>query len=144
MEFHAVQYWQRNTHTVFGVLKFNFNTDMKNRLAVLCVCVCVCVISCWILIDYFETPWIVAHQAPLSTEFSRQEYYSGLTFLLQGIFPIQGLNPHCISCIDKWILCHWATWEAQAVLKYSLLFCHFGRGLSTSVTCIIVLTSLYL
>ena len=109
-----------------------------------CVCVCVCVISCWILIDYFETPWIVAHQAPLSTEFSRQEYYSGLTFLLQGIFPIQGLNPHCISCIDKWILCHWATWEAQAVLKYSLLFCHFGRGLSTSVTCIIVLTSLYL
>ena len=23
------------------------------------------------------TPWIVAHQAPLSMEFSRQEYWSG-------------------------------------------------------------------
>ena len=28
----------------------------------------------------FETPWTVAHQAPLSMEFSRQEYWSGLPF----------------------------------------------------------------
>ena len=33
------------------------------------------------------TPWIVAHQAPLSMGFPRQEYWSGLYFLLQGIFP---------------------------------------------------------
>ena len=26
------------------------------------------------------TPWTVAHQAPLSVEFSRQEYWSGLPF----------------------------------------------------------------
>ena len=26
------------------------------------------------------TPWTVAHQAPLSTGFSRQEYWSGLLF----------------------------------------------------------------
>ena len=26
------------------------------------------------------TPWAVAHQAPLSMEFSRQEYWSGLPF----------------------------------------------------------------
>ena len=26
------------------------------------------------------TPWTVAHQAPLSTRFSRQEYWSGLPF----------------------------------------------------------------
>ena len=30
--------------------------------------------------DWFSTPWTLAHQAPLSTEFSRQEYWSGLTF----------------------------------------------------------------
>ena len=41
----------------------------------------------------FETPWAVACQAPLSVEFFRQEYRSGLPFLLQGIFPIQGSNP---------------------------------------------------
>ena len=34
----------------------------------------------------------LAHQAPLSTEFSRQEYWSGFHFLLQGIFLTQGLN----------------------------------------------------
>ena len=26
------------------------------------------------------TPWTAAHQAPLSTEFSRQEYWGGLQF----------------------------------------------------------------
>ena len=29
---------------------------------------------------------------PLSLEFSRQEYWSGLSFPLQAIFPTQGLN----------------------------------------------------
>ena len=28
----------------------------------------------------FEIQWIVAHQGPLSMEFSRQEYWSGLLF----------------------------------------------------------------
>ena len=36
------------------------------------------------------TLWTVARQAPLSVEFSRQEYWSGLHFLIQGIFPTQG------------------------------------------------------
>ena len=30
----------------------------------------------------FATPWTVAYQAPLSMGFSRQEYWSGLSFLL--------------------------------------------------------------
>ena len=28
--------------------------------------------------DYLATPWIAAHQAPLSLEFYRQEYWSGV------------------------------------------------------------------
>ena len=32
----------------------------------------------------FVTPWTVAHQAPLSVEFSRQEYWSGLPFPSPG------------------------------------------------------------
>ena len=32
----------------------------------------------------FETPWTVAHQAPLSMEFFRQEYWSGLPFPSPG------------------------------------------------------------
>ena len=31
-------------------------------------------------VQLFETPWIVAYQAPLSMGFSRQEYWSGLLF----------------------------------------------------------------
>ena len=34
----------------------------------------------------------VAHQDPLSMEFSRQEYWSGYHFLLQGISLTWGLN----------------------------------------------------
>ena len=42
----------------------------------------------------FAMPWTVACQAALSMEFSRQEYWSGLHFFLQGIFQTQGSNPH--------------------------------------------------
>ena len=38
--------------------------------------------------------WTVAHQAPLSKGFSRQEYWSGLPFPSPGILPIQGPNLH--------------------------------------------------
>ena len=45
-------------------------------------------------VQLFATPWTTTHKAPLSMEFFRQEYWSGCHFLLQGIFPIQELNPH--------------------------------------------------
>ena len=35
----------------------------------------------------FATPWTVAHQSPLSTEFSRQEYWSGLPTPPSGDLP---------------------------------------------------------
>ena len=47
-------------------------------------------------IQFFVTLWTVAHQAPLSMGFSRQEYWSGLPFLLQGIISTQGSNPHLL------------------------------------------------
>ena len=40
-----------------------------------CVCVCVCVVTQFCLT--VVTSWTVAYQAPLSMEFSRQEYWSG-------------------------------------------------------------------
>ena len=39
------------------------------------------------------TPWIVAHQAPLSMGFSRQEYWSGLPCLSPGDLPNAGTEP---------------------------------------------------
>ena len=41
----------------------------------------------------FVTPWTVARQAPLSWDFSRQEYWSGLPFPSLGDIPDPGIEP---------------------------------------------------
>ena len=41
----------------------------------------------------FATPWTIAHQAPPSVEFSRQEYWSGLPFASPGDLPDTGVEP---------------------------------------------------
>ena len=58
----------------------------------------------------FATLWTVTHQAPLSVEFSRQEYWSGLPFPAPGNLPTQGLNEHLLRLLhwqaDLLPLCH--------------------------------------
>ena len=44
-------------------------------------------------VQLFVTPWTVAHQAPLSMEFSRQDYRSGLPFPSPGDLPDPGIQP---------------------------------------------------
>ena len=44
------------------------------------------------------TPRTVARQAPLSVEFSRQEYWSGLPFPSPGDFPDPGIKPGSPAC----------------------------------------------
>jgi len=49
------------------------------NIYVCCCCCCCCCVRfshVWLC----ATPWTAAHQAPLSTEFSRQEHWSGLPF----------------------------------------------------------------
>ena len=41
----------------------------------------------------FETPWVIAHQVPLSVEFLRQEYWSGLPLPPPGDLPDPGIEP---------------------------------------------------
>ena len=41
----------------------------------------------------FATPWTVAHQAPPSMGFSRQEYWSGVPFPSLGALPDPGIEP---------------------------------------------------
>ena len=45
------------------------------------------------LIQLFATPGTVPHQAPLSMEFPRQEYWSGLLFPSPGDLPNPGIEP---------------------------------------------------
>ena len=39
------------------------------------------------------SPWAVAHQAPLHLGFSRQEYWSGVSFPTSGDLPDPGIEP---------------------------------------------------
>ena len=41
----------------------------------------------------FGTPWTIVHQAPLSMEFPRQEYWSALSFPTPGDLPDLGIKP---------------------------------------------------
>ena len=53
---------------------------------------CSHIVSCSVISDSV-TPWTVAHQAPLSMEFSRQKYWSGLPFLSPGNLPNPEIEP---------------------------------------------------
>ena len=75
-----------------------------------CVCVCVyvlfiytyiythiyiylCVYQSLSHIQLFVTPWAIIHQTPLSMEFSKKEYWSGLPFPSPGDHPNSGIEP---------------------------------------------------
>ena len=48
-------------------------------------------------VQLFVTLWTVAHQAPLSMEFSRQEYWSGLPFPSPGYLLHPGIKPVSVA-----------------------------------------------
>ena len=55
-----------------------------------CLHLSVSVLSRFSRVRLFATPWTVAHQAPQSRGFSRQEYWSGLPFPPPGDLPDPG------------------------------------------------------
>ena len=74
---------------------FYINYGLSGLLS-LCVCVCVCVCVCeksLSRVRLFATSWTVACQAPLSMGFSRQEYWSGLSFPSPGDLPNPRIEP---------------------------------------------------
>ena len=52
-----------------------------------------CILNHFSCVQFCATPWTVAHQALLSMEFSRQEYWSGLPCLPPGDLPDPGIEP---------------------------------------------------
>ena len=71
---------------------------------------CCCRLVAKSLSDSFVTLWTVAFQAHLSMGFPRQEYWSAISFSRGSSWPKDWT---WVSCIGRWILYHWATWEAQ-------------------------------
>ena len=72
---------------------------------VLCVCVCG--------VQFFAAPWTVAHQTPLSMEFSRQEYWSEFPLSTPGDLPNPGIKPTSLMCPAVADKCHLGiqTWK---------------------------------
>ena len=54
-----------------------------------------CGVSHFSCVQLFATLWTVAHQAPLSMEFSRQEHWNGLPCPPPGDLPDPGIKPVC-------------------------------------------------
>ena len=52
-----------------------------------------CLLNHFSRVQLFATLWTVACQAPLSMEFSKQEYWSGLPFPSPGDLPNSGIEP---------------------------------------------------
>ena len=48
-------------------------------------------------VQLYAIPWTVGHQAPLSMEFSKQEYWSGLPFPTPGGPPDPGIKPEYLA-----------------------------------------------
>ena len=65
-------------------------------------------------VQLFVTPWTVAHQAPLSMGFPRQEYWSGLPCPPPGDLPNLGTEPASLlsPALAGGFFTTSATWEA--------------------------------
>ena len=70
----------------------------------------------------FATLWTVAHQDPLSMEFSRQEYLSGLPYPPPGNLPNPGIEPVSAAVsalqVDSLLQSHW---ESQSIYNIDQL-----------------------
>ena len=77
-----INVWRKNffPQILTNCLSFNLVKDSVSVKSLNCV-------------QLFVTPWTVAHQAPLSMEFFRQEYWSGLPFPSPGDLPNPGIEP---------------------------------------------------
>ena len=86
-------------------------------------------LSCFSCVQLCATPWTVAHQAPLSMEFSKQECWSGLPCPPPGDLSHLGIEPASLmspALADKFFTTS-STWEAlnlsdQSQIQYPSLY----------------------
>ena len=92
-------------------------------------CMCACMFSHFSRVRLFVTLWTVAHQAPLSKEFSRQEDWRGLPFPSPRDLPNLEIKlvSDFVSCIAGGFFTHWATWEALYSITLTKMRNSFGK-----------------
>ena len=99
--------------------------DRKPRNKSVCDCV-----LCWVMsvMSDSATPWTEARLAPLSTGFSRQEYWSGLPCPPPGDLSDPGIEPASLasSALADGFFTTSTTWEALNPCTYGQLICSKG------------------
>ena len=97
----------------------------------------VCVLSCFSYIRLFATLWTVAHEAPLSTGFSRQDYWTGLPCPSSENLPNPGIKPTSFlsPVLVGGFLTTSTTCEAQANLNTIQISQQGGEPVSCGFIC---------
>ena len=83
---------------------------------------CAQLLSC---VQLFATLWTVAHQVPLSMDFFRQEYWSGLPYPTPGNFPSSRVEPTSpvTPALQADSLAAGASGEPHYVVQLKLTYC---------------------
>ena len=84
----------------------------------------VCMLNHSCSVKLFVTPQTIARQAPLSTGFSRQEYWSGLPCPPPEDLPNQGIEPMSLTspALASEFFTISASWEAHKSIQFSLIY----------------------
>ena len=96
----------------------------------LCCAVLCCAVLCCSVVSDSAISWTVVCQAPLSMEFSRQEYWSGMPFPTPGDLPDSGIEPVSLMCpaLAGRFFTTSVTWEVRERPSFILL--HVDNQLS--------------
>ena len=92
---HLIHLYDSSFKKYIPIFRHPVSSSRGNQDYHIISCLCSCLFcSCYqVVSDSFVIPWAVAHQAPLSMGFSRQEYWGRLPRPPAGDLPDPGIEP---------------------------------------------------
>ena len=103
-----IRFWMEFFLFIFGWFVASFRDEidfgvwilhLKTWIHLFFLILYACMLSHFSHVQLCATPRTTAHGTPLSMGFSRQEYWSGLPYPSQGMFPTQVSNPHLLCLL---------------------------------------------
>ena len=113
--------WVNSSHEVAKVLEFQLQHQSFQRTPRTDLLVTLNRDVCSVVSDSFVTPWTITTRLLCPWDSPGKNTRVGCHFLLQGIFPTQGLNPRLLCLLhwqaDSLPLCHLASPKIQTIKK---------------------------